>query len=245
MEQSVADDELCDLFKGKLKIFQKRQGYRFSVDSILLAAFAQPRATGIVVDLGTGSGILPIMLAKTPTVKEIIGIEVQEDLARMAQKNVVFNHCQEQVTILQADIRNITKTFTAGSCDTVISNPPFYPARSGRINPNRQKAISRHELYGTLSDFLRIARHLLKVSGKFLAIYPSIRVVDLIGEMRACGIEPKILQFIYPRRGEPANLLLVEGVKGAGREAKVLAPLILYNSSGAYTVQAQQIFSAL
>lgn len=245
MENSLPDDELCELFEGTLRLYQKRQGYRFSVDSLVLAAFAQKRAAGTVADLGTGSGILPIILSKTTAVKAITGIEVQEDLARLAQKNVALNQCETRVTIVHADIRAIIKTFTAGSFDTVISNPPFYPAPSGRINPDRQKAISRHELCGTLTDFLHTSQHLLKVSGKFLAIYPCVRVVDLIGEMRAIGIEPKTLQFIHPKCDEPANLLLVEGVKGAGREAKVLAPLVLYDASGHYTEQAHHIFSAL
>lgn len=244
-EKTLPDDELCELFDGKLKIYQKRQGYRFSVDSILFAAFAQQRVSGHVADLGTGSGILPIMLSKTATVKHITGIEVQAELAHLAQKNVALNRCENQVTIVHADIRTIIQLFPAGSFDTVISNPPFYPAQSGRINPNPQKAISRHELFGTLSDFLRIARYLLSGAGKFLAIYPSARVVDLLGEMRTFGIEPKTLQFIHPKCDEPANLLLVEGVKGAGKEATVLAPLILYNASGHYTEQVHQIFSAL
>jgi tRNA1Val (adenine37-N6)-methyltransferase len=245
MMETLHDDELCELFSGRLRIFQKRNGYRFSVDSILLAAFARQRAAGSIADLGTGSGILPIILSKAEALKEIICIEVQDDLAQLAQKNVCFNQCEDRVRIIRADIRTMRKDFKAGSFDAVISNPPFYPEHSGRLNPDNQKAISRHELFGTLTDFINISHYLLKLSGKFLTIYPSVRAVDLIAEMRAAGIEPKTLQFIHPKIDEPANLLLVEGVKGAGKEAKVLTPLMLYDARGNYTEQAQKIFATI
>jgi tRNA1Val (adenine37-N6)-methyltransferase len=245
MMEALDDDELCELFTGRLRIFQKRNGYRFSVDSILLADFARERASGIVADLGTGSGVLPIILSKSQAVKEIIGIEVQENLAQLAQKNICFNKCEDRVRIIHADIRTIKKDFKAGSFDAVISNPPFYPELSGRLNPDDQKAISRHELFGNLADFINISHYLLKLSGKFLTIYPSSRIVDLIGAIRASGIEPKTLQFIHPRSDEPANLVLIEGIKGAGKEAKVLTPLVLYDARGSYTELAQNIFAAI
>jgi len=238
-------DELCELFAGRLRIFQKRNGYRFSVDSILLADFARQRAAGSVADLGTGSGVLPIILSKSQSVKEIIGIEVQEDLAQLAQKNICFNQCEDRVQIMHADIRALRKDFKAGSFDTVISNPPFYAANSGRLNPDDQKAISRHELFGSLNDFIDISQYLLKLSGKFLTIYPSTRAVDLIAAIRAAGIEPKTLRFIHAKIDDPANLLLMEGIKGAGKEAKVLTPLVLYDTDGNYTEQAQTIFAAI
>jgi tRNA1Val (adenine37-N6)-methyltransferase len=245
MMEVVHDDELCELFAGRLRIFQKKNGYRFSVDSILLADFARQRASGSVADLGTGSAVLPIILSKYKAVKEIIGMEVQENLAQLAQKNICFNQCEDRVKIIHTDIRTLRKNFKTGSFDAVISNPPFYPEHAGRLNPDDQKAISRHELFGTLSDFINISHYLLKLSGKFLTIYPSVRAVDLIAEMRAAGIEPKTLQFLHPKIDEPANLLLVEGVKGAGKEAKVLTPLVLYDTDGNYTEQAQNIFAAI
>jgi tRNA1Val (adenine37-N6)-methyltransferase len=243
--KTLHDDELCELFAGRLRIFQKRNGYRFSVDSILLADFARQRATGIIADLGTGSGVLPIVLSKSQAVRNIIGIEIQDDLAQLALKNICFNQCDDRVRIIHADIRALKKDFEAGSFDTVISNPPFYAAHSGRLNPDDQRAISRHELFGTLADFIRVSQYLLKLSGKFLTIYPSSRAVDLIAAMRAAGLEPKILQFVHPKIDEPANLLLIEGIKGAGKEAKVLTPLVLYDAEGNYTEQAQTIFAAV
>jgi tRNA1Val (adenine37-N6)-methyltransferase len=239
------DDELCELFGGRLKIFQKREGYRFSVDSIVLGYFARAHAAGRVADLGTGSGVLPLILSNSEEVQEIIGVEVQEDLAALAQKNISYNNCGNKVKIISADIRALKEQYNAGSFDTVISNPPFYPAKAGRINPDNQKAISRHELHGSLADFLGISSYLLKLSGRFITIYASSRLIDLVDEMRKVTIEPKTLQFIHPKKAQPANLVLVQGIKGAGKEAHILPPLVLYTAAGEYTAEAQEIFNNL
>jgi len=242
MTASPPEDELCELFDGRLRLFQKRQGYRFSVDSILLGDFIRERAAGRVIDLGTGSGILAVLLSRIEAVREIVGIEVQEDLAALAQKNISYNECGDRVTIIRADIREIKKNFPAVSFDAVISNPPFYPIKSGLLNEDSGKAVSRHELHGTLADFLSISAYLLKRSGAFLTIYPCSRIGDLIEEMRTAKLEPKTLRFIHPNIEEPANLVLVEGIKGAGREARVLPPLALFDAEGSYSRQAREIF---
>ncbi|MCX5902365.1 MAG: tRNA1(Val) (adenine(37)-N6)-methyltransferase [Proteobacteria bacterium] len=242
MTSSLPDAELCELFDGRLKLFQKPKGYRFSVDSVLLGDFARERAAGRVIDLGTGSGVLAVILSKLAAVREIVGIEVQEDLAALAQKNISYNECGDRVTIIRADIREIKKKFPAGSFDAVISNPPFYPVKSGLLNEDSGKAVSRHELHGTLADFLSISAYLLKISGAFLTIYPCSRLGDLIEEMRKATLEPKTLRFIHPKFEEPANLVLAEGIKGAGRQALVLPPLTLYDADGGYSRQAREIF---
>jgi tRNA1Val (adenine37-N6)-methyltransferase len=242
MTASPPEDELCELFDGRLKLYQKRKGYRFSVDSILLGDFARERAAGLVIDLGTGSGILAVLLSRIEAVREIMGIEVQEDLAALAQKNILYNTCGDKVTIIRADIRELKEQFSATSFDAVISNPPFYPIKSGLLNEDSGKAVSRHELHGTLADFLSISAYLLKRSGAFLTIYPCSRIGDLIEEMRTAKLEPKTLRFIHPNIEEPANLVLVEGIKGAGREARVLPPLVLFGADGSYSEQARALF---
>jgi tRNA1Val (adenine37-N6)-methyltransferase len=242
MTASPPEDELCELFDGRLRLFQKRQGYRFSVDSILLGDFIRERAAGRVIDLGTGSGILAVLLSRIEAVREIVGIEVQEELAALAQKNILYNTCGDKVTIIRADIRELKEQFSATSFDAVISNPPFYPIKSGLLNEDSGKAVSRHELHGTLADFLSISAYLLKRSGAFLTIYPCSRIGDLIEEMRTAKLEPKTLRFIHPNIEEPANLVLVEGIKGAGREARVLPPLALFDAEGSYSRQAREIF---
>jgi len=242
MTSSLLDDELCELFDGRLKLYQQRQGYRFSVDSILLGDFARERVAGRVIDLGTGSGVLAVLLSRIEAVREIMGIEVQEDLAALAQKNILYNTCGDKVTIIRADIRELKEQFSATSFDAVISNPPFYPIKSGLLNEDSVKAVSRHELHGTLADFLSISAYLLKHSGAFLTIFPCSRIGDLIEEMRTVKLEPKTLRFIHPKIEEPANLVLVEGIKGAGKEARVLPPLALFDAEGSYSRQAREIF---
>ena len=242
MTSSLPEDELCELFAGRLRLFQKRQGYRFSVDSILLGDFARERVAGRIIDLGTGSGILAVLLSRIEAVREIMGIEVQEDLAALAQKNILYNTCGDKVTIIRADIRELKEQFSATSFDAVISNPPFYPIKSGLLNEHSGKAVSRHELHGTLADFLSISAYLLKHSGAFLTIFPCSRIGDLIEEMRKATLEPKTLQFIHPKVEEPANLVLAEGIKGAGKEARVLPPLALFDAEGSYSRQARELF---
>lgn len=245
MKTLPTDNELHELFGGRLKIFQHKHGYRFSIDSILLAGFAAQRAAGTVVDLGTGSGILAVVLARHAKFNKITAIEIQQDLAALARRNVLYNKCGDKVNIVNADIKKVASDFSAGEFETAITNPPFYPAGSGRINPDRQNAIARHELRGTLYDFICCAAFLLKQGGKFMVVYPSARIVDLIAEMRHAGIEPKALQFIHSRMDGPATLVLAEGVKGAGTEATTLAPLILYDDAGNYTEQARAIFNGI
>jgi tRNA1Val (adenine37-N6)-methyltransferase len=239
------DDELHELFNGRLKIYQKKKGYRFSIDTILLSHFITKRASGKIADLGTGSGIIPVIIAKGEGVKKIIGIEIQKDLAKLARKNISFNKCEDKVVIIQADIRDLKKEFSPGVFDTVVSNPPFYAPHSGRINPQSQKAIARHELYGSLRDFITIASYLLKPLGKFFAIYSCRRIVDLMEEMRKQAIEAKTLQLIHAKIDESATMVLVEGVKEGGKESKILPPLVLYDPAGNYTNQITAILKEI
>jgi len=237
--------ELHELFNGRLAVYQGKSGYRFSVDSILLGAFAAQRVSGSVADLGTGCGILPIIIHRHTNGTHITGIEIQEDLAALARKNIKLGACGPRVSIACADIRDHRAGFSPETFDCVITNPPFYAAGTGRVNPDSQNAIARHELYGTLQDFVDAGAFLLRLSGKFLTIYRAARVVDLVTTMRRKNIEPKTLQFVHSRGDEPATMVLVEGVKGAGTEATVLPPLVLYQSEGVYSDQAQAIFDTI
>lgn len=234
--------ELNELFDGRLKIYQKKKGYRFSIDSILLADFTIRTASGALADLGTGSGILPVLLARHKKFTKIAGVEIQEELALLAEKNISLNGCGEVVSIVHADIKTIKHHFSPESFDTVITNPPFYPVASGRINPDSQKAAARHELYGTLRDFIAGAAFLLKQGGRFIAVYTAARTADLIEGMRRKNIEPKTLQFIHPRSNDPATMVLVEGIKRAGTELKILEPVFVYEANGIYSQTIQTMF---
>lgn len=237
--------ELHELFDGTLKLYQPKQGYRFSIDSILLADFAGSRVSGSVADLGAGSGVLALLLARRKAVAHLTAIELQEELAAIARKNVLLNKLDGTVTIVQADIRNIRNNFPAGGFDAVVTNPPFYAAGTGRVNPHAQQAAARHELHGTVRDFLGAAAYLLKTGGAFFAVYGAERTVDLLTAMRAHKIEPKELRCVHPKAGEPATMVLVAGVKGAGVALKIIEPLVVYNRNGRYTQELKQIYDAL
>jgi tRNA1Val (adenine37-N6)-methyltransferase len=239
------DSQRVELFDGRLSLYQPARGYRFSIDAVLLADFAAPRAAGVVVDLGTGSGILPVILARTSACASITGVEVQPGLADLARHNVSLNRCQDRATVIQADIRDLRRYFTAEGCDTVITNPPFYRAGAGRVNPDSASAIARHELCGTLQDFVAAAAYLLRQGGRFCAVYQPARIVDMLAELRRRAIEPKTIRFVHSRTGEAAVMVLIEGIKSAGVEAKILPPLVLYDEENRYTRDVQAIFAAV
>ena len=244
-ENIPAGFELNRLFSDKLRLFQQKQGYRFSVDAVLLSAFAINRTGGEVIDFGTGNGIVPVILSRHEKFTAIFGMEVQEGLVALAQRNVSFNDCGDRVRILQGDIRQIRKHFSAETFDAVIMNPPFYAAGSGRISPDRQNAAARHEVHGTISDFLTAAAYLLKQKGRLVFVYNPARLVDLLVLMRACNIEPKTLQFVHGKADSNASMVLGEGVKASRVEAKVLAPLIMYGPDDRYTAQAVAVFNSI
>jgi len=225
---SLSPDETLDTFaQGKLQVIQKKKGYRFSIDAVLLSQFAKIRKAERVIDLGTGCGILPLLLSQTTKTSSFVGVEIQEGLAESAKKNVRLNHLEDRISILQLDIRELRENFATGSFDVVLSNPPYRKHRSGRINPSLEKAIARHEIKATLQDLISIASYLLPAKGRCCFIFPAMRTVDLLVTLRSRELEPKRLQFVHPRTGEDAKFILTESVKASGVELKVIAPLIL------------------
>ena len=222
-----ADETLDTFFDGKLQVIQKKKGYRFSMDAVLLSQFVKIRKDERVVDLGTGCGILPLLLSQTTKARSFVGVEIQGELAECAKKNVLLNHLEDRMSILQEDLRELGKTLPPGSFDVVLSNPPYRKYRSGRINPSVEKAIARHEMRGTLEELISVASYLLPAKGRCYVIFPATRTVDLLLALRSRKLEPKRLQFVHPRIGEDAKFILAESIKTSGVELKVTAPLIL------------------
>jgi tRNA1Val (adenine37-N6)-methyltransferase len=223
----LPDETLDSFFDRTLHILQKKKGYRFSVDAVLLSRFVTIRKDERVVDLGTGCGILPLFLSLTTRARSFTGIEVQKDLAEIAGKNVLLNRLSDRVTILCEDFRQLRQVYPSGAFEVVISNPPYRKSRSGRLNPSAEKAVARHEIMGTLHDLVSTAAYLLPAKGRFYLIYPASRAVDLVVELRAASLEPKRIQYVHPRAGEEARFILVESLKSTGIEVKVMPPLIL------------------
>jgi tRNA1Val (adenine37-N6)-methyltransferase len=222
-----ADETLEPFFNGKLQIIQKKKGYRFSVDPVLLSRFVRIRRNERVIDLGTGCGILPLLLSQTVNAHSFVGVEIQKGLIECAEKNVALNHLEDRVSIIKQDFRELRKIFPPGSFDVAVSNPPYREYRTGRINPSTEKAIARHEIRGKLEDLISIASYLVPPKGRCYLIFPAPRTVDLFVALRNGKMEPKRIQFVHPRIGEEAKFILTESLKVSGVELKIMSPLIL------------------
>lgn len=229
-------------FKGEVIVKQPRAGYRYSIDAVILADRVRPRPADRIVDLGTGCGIIPLIIGfRHPGVK-LYGVEIQPELADIARANVKANRMEKRVKILPVDMRTLGLAAFSNPMDLVVSNPPFYRISAGRINPDSQRAIARHELKATLADVLKAAERVLRTAGKFVCIYGSDRLVDLFAEMRTCRIEPKFVRLIHSKCGTEARLALVEGVKRGQGGLIVGPPLFIYREDGEYTDDIKRMF---
>ena len=239
------DETLNHLLSGNVKILQKKKGYRFSIDSILLAHFVRVKEEQKVVDLGTGSGVIPIILATKVKSTEIWGVEIQEELAKMATRNIEMNHLQGRVHILKGDARNLADRMDSEGFDIVLTNPPYRKFRSGRLNLQREKAIARHEITGSLADMAKIAFRLLRPKASFCLVYPAGRIVDLITCIMESRLEPKRLRLVHPNVRKGAQLILVEAIKGGGPGIEIHPPLFIHDLNGQYSEEMQSIYSSI
>lgn len=228
----LPDETLDDLRLGGLKIIQSRAGYRFSIDPILLCGFADRQGVETAVDLGTGSGVIPLILARTSAIKKTVGVELQPGLADRARRSVDLNGLGGRIEIVEGDLRDLALSLGVGCFDLVLSNPPFRQGGSGRIAPDGERAAARHELAGGLADFLKAAALLLRPGGRCCLIYLVERLTDLLVELRRAGLEPKRLRMVQSREGEGPRLVLVEARKGGRPGIVVEAPLLIYEGDG-------------
>jgi len=243
-KKEVREGETVDaILGGRLQILQKAKGYRFSIDAILLARFVRSRQEDRLIDLGTGSGIMALILAARGQCESAVGIEIQEDLAMMARRTVELNGLSEKIRICEGDIRKIESLVKERSFDWAVFNPPYRKLRSGRINPDIQKAVARHEIKGTLDDFLKAAGYALKLSGRVSLIYPAARLVEAVTRMKANRLEPKRLQVVHSYRSTGGEFVLLEGAKGGREELEVLKPLVIYEDHGDYTDETAAILN--
>lgn len=222
-------------FNGRIILNQPESGYRFSIDAVILSHLVSPAPGETILDLGTGCGVIPIMLAfRHPDIR-VIGVEIQPALSRLARQNVADNRLTHRIRMIEKDIGRLLPADIGGPVDRVVTNPPYRKLDSGRINADNQRAVARHELKTDLATVLRTAWRMLRKAGRFSIIYPSIRSVDLVAGMRSTGIEPKYLTMIHSRPASPARLVAVTGVKGGRPGLAVGPPLNLYDEDGAYT----------
>jgi tRNA1Val (adenine37-N6)-methyltransferase len=215
-------EALHSFLNGELRIIQSRQGYRFSMDALLLAEFVSIKRKDVVIDLGTGCGIISLVLAKKRKVGSIFGVELQEELASQAKRNTVLNDLEMKVVIIRGDLRELP--LAPQSANVVVCNPPYRKGKSGRINPDPLKAIARHEIVARLDDILSAGKRLLKPGGRLALIYPANRLPEIFGKMRVMGLEPKRLQIIYPDSSSYAKLAMIEGRLHGKPGVKILPP---------------------
>ncbi len=218
-------NERVDRFlNGRLLLIQSIDGYRFSIDAVFLADFAAVKNGDIIVDLGTGCGIIPLILLLTKPAACVYGMEIQEDLASQAARNARLNELENRMKIVRGDIRNIP--MKGNWADGVVCNPPYRKIKSGRINPDPRKAIARHEILASMDDIAAAAKQILKKKGRLTLIYPSVRLPDIFLKLRQHGFEPKRLRINHPSLESPAKLALIEATLGGQPGLEILPPVL-------------------
>jgi tRNA1Val (adenine37-N6)-methyltransferase len=234
-------DESLDLLSCcNLSILQKKKGYRYSLDSYLLGAFVDESPGTEILEIGSGSGVVSILLSAVKGLR-VTGIEIQEDLAQMSKRSIEYSGLSDKVKITCCDI----KDYSGAKVDAVVTNPPYRPLSTGRINPDRSKAIARHEISLDLDVLLKKAYGLLRPLGRLYIVYPAWRIPDLLCTMRDRRIEPKRMKCVYTSPIRTCEICLICGVKGGGREFTIESPLIVYNQDNSYHPDMEMIFQCL
>lgn len=237
------NERIDDLqFKG-LKLIQNKNGFCFGIDAVLLANFAKNmKKCETVVDLCTGNGIVAVLLSGKTNASKIYGVEIQEDVASLAKRNVEINNLEGRVEILNKNLTELKENIPSATVDSVTVNPPYMKAGSGVINEENTLVIARHEISCTLDDVIKEAARLLKFNGEFFMVHKPERLVEIFCVMRKYKIEPKRIRFVQPSANKPANLVLIEGSKNAGEFLKVETPLCVYKDDGKYTDEIYDIY---
>ncbi|AGC68236.1 methyltransferase type 11 [Thermoclostridium stercorarium subsp. stercorarium DSM 8532] len=223
-------ERLDDLQLNGLKIIQKIDGFCFGIDAVLLSDYVRVEKGSKIVDLGTGTGILPLLLSQKTEASHITGIEIQPDIADMAKRSVEYNNLGDKVKIIEGDFLKAVEWFGVGYFDAVVTNPPYRKVGTGLINPSDNKAVSRHEIHCTLESIISVSSKLLKYHGRFFMVHRPERLVEIFYWMREYKIEPKSIRMVYPKPGKPANLVLIYGLKGGNPQLTVDEPLYTMNS---------------
>ena len=232
-------------YKG-YQILQRTDGFKFGVDAVLATYYAQQEIKHgqKVLELGSGTGIIPILLAARTCNTHITGLEIQEDMADMARRSVARNHLEDRVSILTADIANCpVELVPKGVFHHVVTNPPYQKKGSGIQNPTDSKAIARHEIFCTLEDVIALAARSLTEGGVFTMVHRPDRLCDIMNVMRQYRIEPKTLRMVHPTPDKAPSMLLIRGTKGGNPYMKVEAPLYIFDNTGSESKELQQIYN--
>lgn len=235
-------ERLDDLQCNNLFLIQNPSKFCFGIDAVLLANFVKAKNGGHIIDLCTGSGIVPVLLSAKTSAKRITGIEIQKDIANMANRSVLYNSLEEKIDIINDDIANALKYIKPCSVDTISVNPPYMKDTTAIKNPDLPLAIARHELLTDLETVVGISGKLLKENGKFFMIHKPSRLSEIFAVLKKNRIEPKRIRFVHPYINSKANLVLIEGIKGSGVWLDVEPPLAVYKDKNVYTDEVLKIY---
>lgn len=238
----LPDERIDDLHRNGYHIIQNPKKFCFGMDAVLLSGYTKVKKGEKCLDLGTGTGIIPILLEAKTEGKEFIGLEIQEESADMARRSVKLNKLEERVSIVTGDIKEASSIFGAASFDVVTSNPPYMTNQHGLKNPEQEKAIARHEVLCTLTDVVSQASSLLRPNGRFYMVHRPFRLAEIISVLLQYRLEPKRMKLVYPYVDREPNMVLIEAVKGAKSMIKVEKPLIVYKQQDVYTDEIYDIY---
>lgn len=229
------DERLDDLQVNGYEIIQHPGKFCFGMDAVLLSNFARVKKGEEVLDLGTGTGIIPILLTAKTEGERFVGLEIQEESADMARRSVAHNHLEQKIEIVNGDIKEATGIFGGASFDVITTNPPYMIGNHGIANASDTKAIARHEVLCTLDDILRESAKILRPGGKFFMVHRPFRLAEILSKMIEVGIEPKRMRMVHPFVDKEPNMVLIEGSRGGNSRMTVERPLIVYKETGVYS----------
>lgn len=236
------DERLDELQRCGFKIIQNPKKFCFGMDAVLLSGFARAKTGEKVLDIGTGTGIIPILMAAKTKGRHFTGLEIQHESAGMAIRSVAYNHLEERISIVEGDIREAGKLFDPASFDVVTSNPPYMVANHGLVNPDSAKMIARHEICCTLEDIAQQTAKLLKNGGRFYMVHRPFRLAEIFCTLVKYDLEPKRMRLVYPYVDKEPNMVLIEALKGGNSRITCEPPLIVYKEQGVYTEEIYDIY---
>lgn len=235
-------ERIDDLQRNGYRIIQNKEAFCFGMDAVLLSGFASVKEGETVLDMGTGTGIIPILLEAKTEGKHFTGLEIQKEMADMASRSVALNGLEDKIDIVNGDIKEASQLFGAASFDVVTSNPPYMNDAHGLKNPDIPKAVARHEVLCTLEDVVREAARCLKPGGRFYLVHRPHRLIEIITALTSYRLEPKRMKMVHPYVDRDANMVLIEAVRGGRSMIKVEAPIVVYKEPGVYTDEIYEIY---
>ncbi len=235
-------ERLDDLQRNHFQIIQNPEKFCFGMDGVLLSGYAKAKSGDKVLDLGTGTGIVPILMAAKTQAGHLTGLEIQPESADMARRSVALNGLQERIHIVEGDIKEASHIFGAAAYDVVTCNPPYMIGQHGLQNPEGPKAVARHEILCTFGDVVRETAKILRPGGKFYLVHRPFRLAEIMTALVSCKLEPKRMRLVYPFVDKEPNMVLLEASRGGNSRMTVDKPLIVYKKPGEYTSEIYDIY---